>query len=140
MPIIASHILGENLQSVPNGMGGIVQHLTAPMTVIRPQYIPGNYSFSALIGIKDIDMQRENTMQVLLKTPTGEVLNDLGEKPLPVVVPDSNLPPEYAGFMLGVDFRNVVFAEAGCYKIEITINNELIGDIEVPVFRKAGAI
>ncbi len=137
MPSIASHILGENLQNIPNGTGGIVQHLTAPTTVLRPQFIPGNYSFSVLIGVKDVDLQKENAMQIVLKSPTGDVVQMIDKQQIPVSTVDSELPDEYAGFMLGVDFRNVPFVAAGCYTLEVIINEELIGAIDVPVFRKA---
>lgn len=137
MATISSFMLCESSQNLPNGKGGIVQQLIGPITALRPQFIPGNYSFSVSVGVVGIDMQKENSMRFVLKAPSGTLLNDLGEAPLPVAAPDNTLPAEYCGFVACIDFRNVVIPEAGIYSLDVYINGELIGTKDIPIYERS---
>ena len=137
MATISSFMLCESSQKLPNGQGGIVQQLIGPVTTLRPQYIPGNYSFSSSVGVIGLDMQKDNSMRFVLKAPSGDMLNDLGEAPLPVAAPDNVLPKEYGGFVACIDFRNVVIPEPGVYSLEVHINGELIGTKDIPIYGRS---
>lgn len=137
MATISSFMLCESSQNIPSGQGSVVQQLIGPITTLRPQYIPGNYSFSVSVGIIGVDMQKENSMRFVLKAPSGAMLNDLGETPLPVAAVDSNLPKEYSGFVACIDFRNVVISEEGVYSLEVYINGESIGAKDIPVYGRS---
>ena len=137
MASISSFMLCDSSQNLPNGQGGFVQQLTGPVTTVRPQFIPGNYSFSVSVGVIGVDMQKENSMRFVLKEPSGKVLNDLDEAPLPVAGPDNKLPKEYGGFVACIDFRNAVIQEEGVYSLEVYVNSELIGTKNIPVYGRS---
>ena len=117
---IATFALFESSQNISNGQGGVVQQLTGPVTILR--------------GVRGLDMHNENSMHIILKNPSGDVLSDLGEKLLPIAGEDDILPIEYSGFVACIDFRNVVIETSGAYILEVYVNNSLIGTKEIPVY------
>ena len=131
---IATFALFESSQNISNGQGGVVQQLTGPVTILRPKFVPSNYSFAVSIGVRGLDMHNENSMHIILKNPSGDVLSDLGEKLLPIAGEDDILPIEYSGFVACIDFRIVVIETSGAYILEVYVNNSLIGTKEIPVY------
>lgn len=138
MASISSFMISESSQNIPapNGHGNIIQQIIGPTIVLRPQYIPGNFSFSVFIGVCDLNLKERNTMQLILKTPQGELLEDLGTNDLPVFDKEDCLPQKYSGFVVGLDLRNINVAQEGCYKLEVFINGSQIGAKDIPIYRR----
>ena len=70
-----------------------------------------------------------------IKSPSGEMAIDFGTAELPASDEKSSLPPEYSGFTLCIDVRNMNVLEEGGYKLIIEINGERLEDKEIPVFK-----
>lgn len=136
MAKLSSFMLGEAIQNAirPDGKEA-GQSLVGLTIVLRPQFIPGNFSFAVSFGISDIDLSKDNTLQLILRDPRGGVVQNLGKTPLPVVSEKDNIPVDYKGFVGGVDFRNAPIMEEGCYKLDILINDESIGMSDIPIYK-----
>lgn len=136
MAKLTSFMLGEATQNTfrPDGKSA-VQNLIGLTLAIRPQYIPSSFSFAVSFGISDIDLTKENTVQIVLVDPSGEIVQDLGKTLLPVINEEDSMPMANRGFVCGVDFRNAIFKVEGCYKLKIYLNDELIESPEIPVYQ-----
>lgn len=97
------------------------------LTVINPEYIPGLFSFSVVITILDIDSSIPHTFLVQFLNPSNEIVLELpGE--VPTLIDNSNLPLEYKGLNLAMDWNNVNFKNSGIYTVKIAIDNTFIGE------------
>ena len=135
MPKICSFMICDSSQSITDEKNNTTQQLVGPTIALRPQFIPTNYSFTVSIGIRDVDLQAKNVMHLALLTPSGKELVNLGESELPITDKDNLLPRENWGFVAGVDFHNVSIAEEGVYRLAVYVNNELIGTLDIPIYR-----
>lgn len=140
MAKLVAFLISENTQNVPKlGTNDTVPQITSPVIALRPQVIPTNFSFAITFGVADIDMSQKNTLRLVLKRPSGAILQDFGTAELCEMQSTDTLPLEYSGFIGSVDFRNTLIDEEGCYRIELYINGELIGERYIPIFKGVGA-
>ena len=103
---------------------------TRVLSAITPEYIPGLFTFSLVITILDYDMDKEHSIQLCFSSPDNECLINMNAV-LPVVAAQSNLPHEYMGVTVAVDFNNVDFKSSGLYRLNIILDNEEIGSKEI---------
>lgn len=136
MPELAFIVVTEGSQTVMTPDGPNPQ-LMSPLIALRPPVLPTAFSFALSVGVRNVDLTKNNLFQLRICAPNGEEIYapepfNLGsESKLP-----ARLPEEYRGFVLVVDLRNVMFNTDGCYIIEIYINDVLIGTTKLPVFLK----
>lgn len=135
MAKLVSFMMSSLAQNIPNPAGGMVQQLTNPLIVLRPRYIPSEYSFSIIFGINDFDLAKENTLRIVLRTPGNETLIDTGDGKLPATSTDALIPKEFQGAVLSAPFQNVEFKDEGVYHLEVIFNGESLGTQDIPVFR-----
>lgn len=95
------------------------------LNVINPEYVPGLFTFSVIILFLDIDTETEQRFLIEFISPNGEEVLRI-EDIIPVLQNDSNLPCEYKGINLAMDWNNVNFKVSGEYTIKISINGELL--------------
>lgn len=95
------------------------------LNVITPEYIPGLFTFSVIILFLDIDTETEQRFLIEFISPNGEEVLRI-EDIIPVLQNESNLPCEYKGINLAMDWNNVNFKVSGEYTIKISINGELL--------------
>lgn len=137
MANVTSFMIGNATQAFPDESGAINQQLTGLVTVLRPQYIPSNYSFALAIGIRDIDLKEQNSLHLVIKSPSDKVAIDFGETILPIIDKPDTLPKAYGGFLLCTDVRNMSVTEEGVYHLDISINGRVISTEEIPIFKGA---
>lgn len=100
-----------------------------PMQVIRTKYIPTYFTFSIACVIYGTDFAKENRLNLCFRNPEGEVVLDTGEASINKREDNTDL------LQINVEFRNVVLKEAGIYRTEVKINNELLGSYPIPVIK-----
>ena len=123
MAKISDIIFCSNAQNV-DGVGVSANNI---LTVINPEYVPGLFSFSVVVTILDLDCSNPHELFVEFLDPTDESVIDINAQ-VPVVEDNSNLPNEYKGLNLAMDWNNVNFKRSGVYTIKIKIDGELIGE------------
>jgi hypothetical protein len=111
-----------------------VPQLTAPQAVLRPQFIPGNFSFGIAVGVIGVDLNKNNEIQFTIKAPDGKTVQDSGKNIFPALNEEDVLPEEYRGLMLTLDIRNLVIEIDGIYTFSLWINDELIGERNIPIY------
>ena len=79
--------------------------LISPQFVLRPDFIPGNFSFGICAGISDIDASDAYKQAYL----------DAKEE---------DIPREAQGFMIAMEVRNIPVKLEGEYKFVLYINGE----------------
>ena len=90
---------------------------------ILPEYIPGSFSFSTIIVILNFD-NKPCTINAKFYDPDDEKLSETGLITLPPQENSYNLPDEYMGVNLSIDWQNVVFKKEGLYKTVIEMDGE----------------
>lgn len=136
MAKLVSFIVCESLNNMPAGNAGVVTMLIAPQIALRPQFIPGNFSFGISIGISGIDLKKANKTKLVITSPNGEVLYDSGENELPIITKPDSLPEEYQGFMISIDIRNLTIPCEGAYTFSFYLNGEKFASQCVPIYKK----
>lgn len=91
------------------------------LTALTPEYIPGLFTFSVIIALLDIDVSQEHNFIVDFITPDDVSVVHIDGK-LPCLEDKSNLPPEYKGVNIAMDWTNVNLKSSGEYKIIFTID------------------
>lgn len=129
------YCLNVQKNQVPGGNGNTINAIGV-VSVLTPEYIPGTFSFSVIFTLLGVDVKKENTVQIIFsKNGDDNPLVDTGTVTLSSIAEDNadNLPAEYQGIDLCMDFRNVVFESNGVYKTTIYFNNEELGCREIYV-------
>ena len=105
------------------------------LNALTPDFIPGNYSFSVVFSI--LNLQRDEDYVVRLS-----FMNDKGDEIVKTdnVALDSNpknafdIPNEYFGYNVCIDLRNVLLEHEGKYCAKVYINEKEEG--EYPIYIK----
>ena len=105
-----------------NGEGACASTI---LSAISPEYVPGLFTFSVVMNILDVDTSIEHKLSIDFVAPNAENTIHI-EGPVPTFVDDSNLPKEYKGVTVAMDWNNVNFKISGLYTIKIYIDGELI--------------
>ena len=106
------------------------------ISVLTPEFVPGSFSFSLIFSVLDLDISKENSVQIIFKTAEGEsTLVDSGEIniPIPEIKNEIDLPSEQVGLNMSMDLRNVVFEKEGLYVTNVYINKTLLLEKEIYV-------
>lgn len=134
MPHITTFMYSEGhfQENTPNGPK---PHVVAPLLVLTPFFIPGTLSFSVTLGILEVDIERENKLNLKFINPVGEIIIDTGELKLPIINDPNifSLPQDMRGMTLCVGFQNAVFRTEGTYKTQVFFNEELLGEFPIKV-------
>lgn len=138
MAKIVSFVVSESINNMPAPQMGTVPMVVAPQIALRPQFIPGNFSFGMAVGVAEIDLHIVNKIRFVITAPDGSVVQDSGDNELPIAPKDDTLPAEHQGFMMCIDIRNLAIPCEGKYSFAFYMNGECIGTQMVPVFKRVG--
>lgn len=136
MAKIVTFMICDAINNIPSPSGEMIPQLVAPQIAVRPQFIPGNYSFSISVGVRDVDLKRVNQIRFTITSPTGVILQDSGNSDFPPTGKPDIIPLEFQGFTLSMDVRNIVIHEEGLYTFSLYINDIVIGTQEIPIFKR----
>ena len=135
MAKVVSFFLAANSQNVATPNGGIAQQLTLPLIVLRPKFIPSEFSFSMALGINEINKNADSRMRIELVSPSGKQVIDTGYIDLPELPDDPALPIEYQGFSLIMPVQNAVLDQEGVYHLKVYFNDDVVIFVqEIPVY------
>lgn len=136
MAKLFSFTICDSINNLP-ASGGSVPMLISPQIALRPQFVPGNFSFGLAIGMSGINLQISNKLKLVIHSPDENIVYDSGETDLPIVLSKvDTLPQKYQGFMMCVDIRNLSIPCEGEYVFTIYLNGECIANQSVPIFKK----
>ncbi len=96
------------------------------LSAITPEYIPGLYTFSVVITILGIDTSVDHSIGLSFSTKDDVIANVEG--PIPAMEEHSNLPLEYKGVNLTVDWSNINFKTDGEYCLKVAVDGAVIGN------------
>lgn len=106
-----------------------------PRAVLRPMYIPTEYSFGMAVGITGVDTSKDMTVLLRIDDPDGNELISIGPNKLPADSTETDkIPLEYRSVSLAIQLDNVNFRTEGVYKIRMTFNDEELESKDLLVF------
>lgn len=95
------------------------------LTTITPEYIPGLFTFSVVITILGVDMSTEHSIAISFSHKDTPVADVTGQ--IPSMEDQSNLPQEYKGINLSLNWNNINFQEEGEYSLKVMVDGEEVG-------------
>ena len=95
------------------------------LTALTPEYVPGLFTFSVIITLTDIDPAEDHHIAINFVNPSQENIVHI-ESPVPQVTDSSNLPSEYKGLNLAMDWNNLNFKTSGLYTLQVIFDDVLI--------------
>lgn len=139
MAKIAYFMICDTMNNVPMPGGSVGLNMVNPQLLLTPTYIPGNFSFCVVVGVRDVKPVNLNTDAIKLKfeflTPQGKLLQQsMADLPM---VKMQKIPDQYQGFLMSFDLRNLPIEEEGAYILKLYIDDEFIGEEEIPIFKKS---
>lgn len=133
MPRITAFVYCENVQN-ENTQLGPKSNIISPMSVLRPMFIPGTFSFSIFISLLDVKIEESHIFRIVFTNGIKDIV-DTKNVNIPAHNIESDLPEFERGFMFSMDFRNVVFENEGSYTSKVYFDDMPIG--EYPIYVKA---
>lgn len=136
MPRLSSFVYCLSIDK-PNGGQGPAS-ARGLLSMLRPQFIPGAFSFSIAFSIMGLGEEPEDTTVriVFHKRGEQEALVDSA----PIAIPreilnarDKNIPDDFQGMDLTMDIRNVPFHTEGIYETDVYLNGELLDSAPIYV-------
>lgn len=96
---------------------------------MNPEYLPGLFSFSVVVTIRDIDITKEHKISIRMFNTfnNDEVINSSNESKT-FDKGNSNIPIEYKGINLALSLSNVNFKSSGLYKFVINCDGSDVGE------------
>lgn len=100
---------------------------------LNPEYIPGLFTFSIVITILGIDTNTEHRIALRFASPTNDDVVNI-ETVMPIIESsDTNLPNEYKGVNLAMDWNNVNFHQSGLYSLEVFVDGNMLEEKHIYV-------
>lgn len=120
------------LRTINMGEQGVTANVV--LSAITPEYVPGLFSFSIIVSLLDLDATAEHVFSIEFVDPAGMEVVKIENQQLPIM-PDtgSNLPNEYQGINIAMDWNNVNFRISGLYTIKVFYDGVEIGSKEIYV-------
>ncbi len=139
MAKLSYFMICDTMNNVPMPGGTLGLNITNPQLVLTPKYIPGNYSFCVVVGVQDVKPTDPSTNAIKLKfellTPKGKLLQQsVADLPM---VNMQKVPEQYQGFLMSFDLRNLPIEEEGAYVLNLYVDDVLIGNKEIPIYKKS---
>lgn len=105
------------------------------LNALIPDFIPGNYSFSVVFSVLDLQPGKDYAIRLTFLNDKGEEIVKTDNEMLesnPENVFD--IPNEYFGYNVCIDLRNVLLEREGEYRAKVYINEKEEG--EYPIYIK----
>ena len=98
------------------------------LSALNPEYVPGLFSFSIIVSLLDLDSSGEHYFSIEFTDPNNEDAIKIENQPLPVLMGTmSNLPNEYQGINIVMDWNNVNLKVSGLYTLKFKYDGNEIG-------------
>lgn len=136
MITISTYMLCDSIGNINSPDGGNIPQLIAPRTVLRPELIPGSFSFGLVVGVENVDLKQNNKIMFKIFSPYGDLLQDSGENELPAITQEDTIPKKHQGYTLSIDIRNLSIEHPGVYTFSLYINGETVGTKDIPIYQR----
>ena len=100
-----------------------------PMQIIRTKYMPTYFTVSIASAIYGLSFEHENTVRLIFKSPSGQVLADTGDAKTAKGREKADL------LQVNVEFRNIALESEGEYYTELKLNDEVLGSYSIAVVK-----
>lgn len=100
-------------------------------------YFPSRFTFGVLFGLVEIDLNKDNSIRYRFIDSLGNVLFDTPDTLLRL--PDDlvkEMPENGHNIVVNFDLRNIEIKQPGKHKSQVFLNNELLGEFEIGIFRR----
>ena len=134
MAKVTMFMLCDTVNNVP-GVQGVVPHLVSPQVVLRPMFIPGNFSFGVSIGVQEVDLKKNTKLQFWVIAPSGKIIQESQITEIPAVGQEDTIPAEQQGFVMNLDIRNLVIDEEGKHIFKLKVNEQVVEEQIIPIYR-----
>ena len=114
-----------------SNIGGQGVNAYTVLSAVNPEYIPGLFSFSTIVTIIGIDCSKDHVLKLIFYNEE-ETVGAL-EGPLTPIDDSSNLPDEYKGINLSVDWNNVNLKKEGSYTLSVYLDGKKLKDKSIYV-------
>lgn len=132
---ITSFLMSEGIMNIPDQNGQLTQILSRPLQILRPQFIPGTFSFCFAVGISGIDLTTENNvLKMVITDPDGKEAARFNDMLVPTD-PTNTLPIDDSGCLVCIDVRNMTILTEGKYLLNVRFNDTLIGTQDIPIYQ-----
>ena len=120
MAKLSNFIYCINAERIKNENGEESINAFNVLSAMRPEFVPGMFSFSIVFFIQGLDIKKSNKVQVIFTKKDDDCrLVDSGVVEIPPMPKKSTLPQEYSGLNITMDCRNVSFKSEGIYVTKI---------------------
>ena len=120
------------LRTINMGEQGVTANTI--LNAITPEYIPGLFSFSVIISILDLDYNKDHFFSVIFSDPdTNKVINIENQRIPRLDHDNGNLPNEYSGINIAMDWNNVNLKVSGLYTLKFLYDGDVIGEKSIYV-------
>ena len=106
------------------------------LSVMNIDYLPGAFSFSIVFNIFGMDEGEDHIVKIkFFNKDDNEIILETDSINLPKspLEPDESVPAEYRGYMMTLDFKNVVFKKPGAYSTTIIVDGVEFADNDIYV-------
>lgn len=104
------------------------------LNALTPDFIPGNYSFSIVFSVLNLNDSDEHTVRLSFTDEEKEMLLETEETKLKGGLENkNNIPNEFLGYNVCVDMRNVLFKHEGLYSTKVFVDGEEEGEYTIYV-------
>lgn len=133
---LLAHSIGfqESNQSHPDAMVVASKQFNVfgVLGALTPEFIPGQFSFSIVIGVRKTDFSISHTIRIIFGKHDESPLVDSGENTIrPNKAISSSSGTSYS--ILGAQLTNVIFKEAGEYVTSVYWDGELMRSEHIAV-------
>lgn len=127
MAFITSFTYCNEVHTIMTPQGPQIQ-IGAQLRAITPFAIPGNFTFSIVCDISDLNPDENNKMQIKFEAPDESILYDTGVITVPTKTAQGS---KMNAVQFNLEMRNVIFKLAGIYTTKIYVNNEELGAYKI---------
>jgi len=101
------------------------------ITTINPECVPGPFRFSVIVTFLGLDTSKPHRLTVRLFSETEVIANV--DNMMPVSIDRTDLPDDYKGFNLKMDWNKVQFKSNGEHTLTIAVDGVLLGEKKIYV-------
>lgn len=102
------------------------------LEIIRPDFIPGNYSFSVIFSITELQIKQN--IKLFFVDPDEEIIFETDNIELKLEE-EPSVPYPYTGVSAVFDLRNIKIKKEGIHKTVVVVNGVEIGSHFIPVWK-----
>lgn len=102
------------------------------LSYIKPDFIPGNYTFYAAFSIVDLYPEKTFLLRVEFRDPDDQIVFSTDDQKLEGPNKDGK---QHVGALINFTFKNVPLKKEGLYTTSVCVNDVSLGTFSIPVYK-----